>query len=36
MLGVEKAMLYYTLGDYESSIIEMDKVIKYLSDQRVS
>jgi len=35
MLGVEKAMLYYHLCEYDMSMKELDKVIVYLEEQNV-
>lgn len=35
MLGVEKSMLYYTLCEYDISMKELDKVVRYLVEQNV-
>lgn len=35
MLGVEKALLYYTLCEYDISMNELEKVLKYLTEQNV-
>ena len=35
MLGVEKSMLYYNMCEYNMSIRELDKVIKYLNEQNI-
>lgn len=35
MLGVEKAMLYYNMCEYEMSMKELDRVIVYIEEQNV-
>ena len=35
MLGVEKSMLYYKMCEYDMSMKELDKVIKYIEEQNV-